>query len=76
MVEIEGIIPAPYMARNHWVAVQEMGALRRPELEELVRASYRLIREKLPRKKLAELDTKSAGKAARTRPAPVAKRKR
>ena len=26
LVEIEGIIPAPYMARNHWVAMIEMGA--------------------------------------------------
>ncbi len=28
LVEIEGIIPAPYMARNHWVAMIEMDALR------------------------------------------------
>ena len=28
LVEVEGIIPAPYMARNHWVAMIEMDALR------------------------------------------------
>lgn len=79
LVEIEGIIPAPYMARNYWVAVLEMGALRRTELEELVRASYHLIREKLPKKQLAELEKKSAtGRSAksRTKRAPVAKPKR
>jgi predicted DNA-binding protein (MmcQ/YjbR family) len=77
LVEIEGIIPAPYMARNHWVAILEINALRRPELEELVRSSYQLVREKLPKKKLAELEKKSAavkpGKVKRTQ---AAKRKR
>jgi predicted DNA-binding protein (MmcQ/YjbR family) len=77
LVEIEGIIPAPYMARNHWVAILELDALRRPELEELIRNSYQLVREKLPKKTLAELDAKPAaakpGKAKRAR---AAKRKR
>jgi predicted DNA-binding protein (MmcQ/YjbR family) len=72
LVEIEGIIPAPYMARNHWVAILALDALRRPELEELVRNSYQLVREKLPKKTLAELEAKP-GKARRM---PVAKRKR
>jgi predicted DNA-binding protein (MmcQ/YjbR family) len=76
LVEIEGIIPAPYMARNHWVAIIEMNALRRPELEELVRNSYQLVREKLPKKAIAELEAKSPTKAARAKRTPVAKRKR
>src|ERR1700757_3662954 len=46
LVEIEGIIPAPYMARNHWVAILKMDALRGAEMEELVRTSYQLVREK------------------------------
>jgi predicted DNA-binding protein (MmcQ/YjbR family) len=50
LVEIEGIIPAPYMARNHWVAIIEMDALRQPEFKELIRESYRLVLEKLPKK--------------------------
>jgi predicted DNA-binding protein (MmcQ/YjbR family) len=50
LVEIEGIIPAPYMARNHWVAIVELDALRQPELKELVRNSYQLVLEKLPKK--------------------------
>ena len=28
LVEIEGMIPAPYMARNHWVGMVELSALR------------------------------------------------
>ena len=36
LAEIEGIIPAPYMARNHWVAMIDMNALRQPEIKELI----------------------------------------
>src|SRR5262249_39581487 len=77
LVEIEGIIPAPYMARNHWVAIIELDALRRPELEELIRNSYQLVREKLPKKTLAELDGKpAANKAQKTKRTQAAKRRR
>ncbi len=62
LVEIEGIIPAPYMARNHWVAILEMNALRQPELKELIQDSYRLVLEKLPRKKQTELSAKIPAK--------------
>jgi predicted DNA-binding protein (MmcQ/YjbR family) len=55
LVEIEGIIPAPYMARNHWVAMIEMNALRQPEVKELIQSSYQLILEKLPKKTQASL---------------------
>lgn len=50
LVEIGGIIPAPYMARNHWVAFTEMDALRQPEIKELIHASYQLVFGKLPKK--------------------------
>ena len=59
LVEIEGIIPAPYMARNHWVAMVEMDALRQNEIKELIRQSYRLVFEKLPKKTQAELGKSS-----------------
>jgi predicted DNA-binding protein (MmcQ/YjbR family) len=67
LVEVEGIIPAPYMARNHWVAMIEMDALRRPEIKELIQASYQLVLEKLPKKKQAEL-TAPAPPRTKTRP--------
>ena len=50
LIEIEGIIPAPYMARNHWVAFTDMDALRPPEIKELIENSYSLVFGKLPRK--------------------------
>ena len=58
LVEIEGIIPAPYMARNHWVSLMEMNALRQAEIKELIRNSYQLVLEKLPRKTQAALAVK------------------
>src|SRR5215510_2257383 len=55
LVEIDGIIPAPYMARNHWVAFVDLDALRQSEIRELIGNSYRLVVEKLPKKLQAEL---------------------
>lgn len=68
LVEIDGIIPAPYMARNHWVAMLDINALRQPEIKELIQASYQMILEKLPRKTQADLQSKPVAKAAKTKP--------
>ncbi|HEY2393948.1 MAG TPA: MmcQ/YjbR family DNA-binding protein [Candidatus Angelobacter sp.] len=51
LVEIEGIIPAPYMARNHWVAILEMEALRQPEMKELIRERINLFWKDCQRKR-------------------------
>lgn len=81
LVEIEGIIPAPYMARNHWVAMIEIDALRQPEIKELIQESYQMILEKLPRKTQAALQAKPFTKAGKVkssrvkRPAKAAKAK-
>src|SRR5256885_14711262 len=43
LIEREGIIPAPYLARAMWVQEQEIGAVfERPELARLLRTSYEL----------------------------------
>lgn len=50
LIEREGIIPAPYMARNMWVQEQELGeALERRELEPLINTAYALVVAKLPK---------------------------
>jgi predicted DNA-binding protein (MmcQ/YjbR family) len=80
LVEMEGIIPAPYMARNHWVAMIEMDALRPPEIKELIQASYQMILEKLPKSKQAALratsTAKSPAKAGKTKPQRAVKRRK
>lgn len=76
LVEIEGIIPAPYMAHNKWVAVLELGALRQAELKELIQASYQLVLQKLPKKTQASLAEKPVAKRAKAKRSPAAKRKK
>jgi len=55
LVERVGIRPAPYLARAHWVALEEPGALRMGELGERLDEAYRLVVAGLPKKKRAEL---------------------
>ena len=59
LCERPGIIPAPYMARAQWVALQQLNAIADSELRELLAESYRLVFERLPRKRQAELQTGS-----------------
>ena len=68
LVEIDGIIPAPYMARNHWVAMLDMNALRQPEIKELIEESYRMILAKLPKKTQSELAAKPPAKTIKAKP--------
>jgi predicted DNA-binding protein (MmcQ/YjbR family) len=55
LIEQEGIIPAPYMARNHWVSLTSMDALPPAEIRRRIKESYELVRSKLPKKTLREL---------------------
>src|SRR5690242_21309514 len=50
LTERPAIIPAPYLARAKWVALETKEALSPEELSELLRASYDLVVAKLPRK--------------------------
>jgi predicted DNA-binding protein (MmcQ/YjbR family) len=50
LVEREGLVPAPYMARIFWVAAERWGALRNAEWEEELRAAHALTQEKLPKR--------------------------
>ena len=36
LLETEGVFPAPYLARAHWVAIEHWGVFRSSELEELL----------------------------------------
>jgi predicted DNA-binding protein (MmcQ/YjbR family) len=50
LTERPGVIPAPYLARAKWIALESQEALSNPELEALLRKSYDLVLAKLPRK--------------------------
>jgi predicted DNA-binding protein (MmcQ/YjbR family) len=50
LLETEGVFPAPYLARAHWVALRHWGVLRSSELEDLLTFGHGLVYAKLPRK--------------------------
>ena len=50
LTERQNIIPAPYLARAQWVALQTRDAVPHDELAELLRESYEMIFAKLPKK--------------------------
>lgn len=50
LIEIDGIVPARYTARYHWVTVERTDALPRRELETLIKQSYEMVLAKLPSK--------------------------
>jgi len=50
LTERPGIIPAPYLARAKWVALETKDALPPEELAPLLRESYEMVVAKLPRK--------------------------
>jgi len=55
LIERNGLAPAPYVARYHWVALESFDALPEKELKALLHNSYDLVFEKLPKKKKAGL---------------------
>jgi len=55
LIEKNGIVPAPYVARYHWVALERFNALSEKELKTLLRTAYDLVLAKLPKKLKAQL---------------------
>ena len=74
LVEIDGIVPAPYMARNHWVSIIDLNALRRPEIQEYIQTSHQLVFARLPKKTQTKLGTSAP--PTRIKRKPAAKRKK
>jgi predicted DNA-binding protein (MmcQ/YjbR family) len=46
----EGFKPAPYLARNKWIYVDDISRLTRKEWKQYLEEAYRLIASKLPAK--------------------------
>ena len=61
LVERDGVIPAPYLARAKWVALQEFDTLDASELRPLITRAYEIVSSKLPKRKAKATtkDTKS-----------------
>jgi predicted DNA-binding protein (MmcQ/YjbR family) len=50
LLETDGVFPAPYLARAHWVSIRHWGVLRTSEFEEQLQLAHSLIYGKLPKK--------------------------
>jgi predicted DNA-binding protein (MmcQ/YjbR family) len=50
LIERPNIIPAPYLARAQWVALETRDAVPQSELAALLRESYEMIAAKLPKR--------------------------
>ncbi len=50
LVEREGIIPAPYRARLHWIALMRWDVMPDPELKDLLRSASARTLAKLPKR--------------------------
>ncbi len=55
LCECDGLVPAPYSARNYWVAAERWDALRDREWEDVLRAAHAITFAKLPPKTKAVL---------------------
>jgi predicted DNA-binding protein (MmcQ/YjbR family) len=69
LLEREGIIASPYLAKAGWVTVEHWNALRAREVEDELRRAHSLIYEKLPKRTKAVLamPEKEQAKAIRER---------
>src|SRR5438309_11503286 len=55
LIEQDGIDPAPYSARYHWVAFKSFDVLSEKELKGLLRNSYDLVLGRLSKKTKAQI---------------------
>ena len=50
LIELDGVIPAPYRARIHWVAIMQRDALGEKQLKDLLRNARDITWAKLPKR--------------------------
>jgi predicted DNA-binding protein (MmcQ/YjbR family) len=69
LLEVDGIIPAPYLAKAYWVTMERWDALRPRQIEDELRRAHGLIFAKLPQrtKALLALPQREQAKLIRTR---------
>lgn len=70
-----GIVPAPYLARAHWVLLERADTLPLAEAQALLARSHALVLARLPRKLQASLAPAAPGAAVARKPARKAARK-
>lgn len=74
LTERPGVIPAPYLARAKWIAIESPETLPQSEVAALLRKSYDLVAAKLPRTVRESLTTNAT--TPKRQPRKPAKRKK
>ena len=69
LLENEGIVASPYLAKAHWVTLERWDVLRPKQIEDELKRAHGLIYEKLPprTKKVLALPEKERAKVIRER---------
>lgn len=73
LTERTGVIPAPYLARAKWIALETRDALSSDELTLLLRESYDMVVAKLPKKTRQALASAKAPVRRKPAKGPTAK---
>lgn len=60
LIERPGIIPAPYLARAKWVALQSEARVTGEEIKRLLQTAHSLVFAKLPKKRREELNSQKS----------------
>jgi len=78
LLEIDGIMASPYLAKAHWVTVERWDALRARQVEDELRRAHELIFARLPKRTHAvlALPEKERAKVIRERKKMLAARAR
>lgn len=75
LTERPGVLPAPYLARVKWIALESQDALPDAEIAQLLRESYELVLAKLPKQMRDSIATgRQVSSPAKDRPRGKAKR--
>jgi predicted DNA-binding protein (MmcQ/YjbR family) len=61
MLEVPGVVPAPYLARAKWVSLETETALRPEKVKQWLRQAHELIFARLPKKTQSALRQGSPG---------------
>jgi predicted DNA-binding protein (MmcQ/YjbR family) len=76
LTERPGIIPAPYLARAKWIAIETPNALDAAEVATLLRTSYDLVVAKLPRRTRENLASAKPAKRKKAVAAPKSRKRK
>ncbi len=76
LTERPNVIPAPYLARAKWVALETSNAIPRNELIQLLHTSYEMVAAKLPKRMQESLAKQPQHSAKRNKKALPNKRRR